>query len=148
MTSGMSYLCVSGEVKQPLDKPGIVCACHLRCQHTHSLGTMASKLAFLHHLKHPQHNVTAWVKHQLITIWQQTILPIPSSPQTKLYTNTVVIFVFISSEPLRSVYLKIYLKADMLQEDLQERLRQLLQLIQKMTVITYTQIKCKVKYGL
>lgn len=53
----MRYLGASGEVRQPLDEAGVVFGFHLRGQHAHSLGAVASELTLLHHLR-IQRNVT------------------------------------------------------------------------------------------
>lgn len=54
-----SYLCASGQVRQPLDEAGVVFTFHLRRQYAHGLGSMASKLTLLHHLRIHGRNVTS-----------------------------------------------------------------------------------------
>lgn len=123
---GASYLWASGQVRQPLDEAGIVFTFHLRRQHAHSLGSMASKLALLHHLHIHSRNITSQLQQIL--------------PQQSIWT-------LLKHFHLPSVCRRIHLEADMLQEDLQERQCQLFQLTYKMTVITKTETKTPSAFG-
>lgn len=126
---GASYLWASGWVRQPLDEAGVVFTFHLRRQHAHSLGSMASKLALLHHLHIHSRNIT----HHSFSKYCH-------NNQSELYSNS-------RHFHLQSVCRRIHLEADMLQEDLQERQCQLFQLTYKMTVITKTETKTPSAFG-